>query len=89
LIVINNELFDAIPIIKFAFHQGQWCEILIDNDLENSKSQAINFKYTFSPPNNENVKKYLKPEVTFAGVKIKEGETYEFSPERIYLIKNL
>jgi hypothetical protein len=71
---------DAFPIHKFIFTGNQWCELLVDNDeATNSK---INFKYTISKPNNDNVTNYLQPNTTFEGIKVQEGQTYELSPER-------
>ena len=79
---MNNELLDAFPILKFIYKDGKWCEILVDNSAK-STDDNISFKYTISKPNNDNVVKYLQPEHTFQGLNIKEGETYELSPERI------
>jgi hypothetical protein len=76
---------DAFPIHKFIYTGKQWCELLVENDEANSTKDSdyrINFKYAISKPNNENVKNYLQPETTFEGLTIKEGETYELSPER-------
>jgi SAM-dependent MidA family methyltransferase len=79
---MNNELLDAFPILKFIYKDGKWCEILIDNN-DKSTQDDIQFNYRLSKPNNENVVNYLQPEITFQGLKINEGETYELSPERI------
>lgn len=85
---MNNELLDAFAIMKFIYKDGKWCEILVDND--NANDNDCNLKYTTSKPNNENVVNYLQPDQTFAGLKIREGETYELSPERNkILIKKL
>jgi SAM-dependent MidA family methyltransferase len=84
---LNNELLDAFPILKFIYKDGKWCEILVDNDSDMSTEDNINFKYTTSKPNNENVVNYLQPENTFQGLKISEGETYELSPERNLKLK--
>jgi SAM-dependent MidA family methyltransferase len=74
---------DAFPINKFIFTGGQWCEVLVDFDEPNSNADyKINFKYAISNPNNENVTNYLQPATTFKDIKVKEGETYELSPER-------
>lgn len=82
--MLNNELLDAFPILKFIYKDGKWCEILIDNDNNNKSTEDnINFKYSISKPNNENVVNFLQPESTFHNLTIREGETYEMSPERI------
>jgi NADH dehydrogenase [ubiquinone] 1 alpha subcomplex assembly factor 7 len=104
LMIINNELFDALPTKKFVFSNNYWREVLVDvdegqksddlqqniiinqNSLEVPKNlNEINFKFTLSAPNNENVVKYLDPQNTFVeqGIKVKEGEAYEFSPEQV------
>jgi NADH dehydrogenase [ubiquinone] 1 alpha subcomplex assembly factor 7 len=105
LIVINNELFDALPIKKFVYKESYWREVLIDvedSNKENKKilteyseineqktftepKDKIKFKFSTSNPNNENVIKYLDPQNTFTeqGIKVKEGDSYEFSPEQI------
>jgi NADH dehydrogenase [ubiquinone] 1 alpha subcomplex assembly factor 7 len=103
LMIINNELFDALPTKKFVFSENFWREVLIDidegkksddktnlifdeNSLEVPKNiNEINFKYTLSAPNNESVVRYLDPQNTFneQGIKVKEGEAYEFSTEQV------
>lgn len=77
LIILNNELFDAFPIQKYIFKNGKWHEVLIDSD------SSSGFKYTISQPENINVKTYLEPEKTFKNIVVSEGDTYEYSPERI------
>lgn len=36
---MNNELFDAFPIMKFVYTKGEWCEVLVDNDNEDDKEK--------------------------------------------------
>ncbi len=83
MVIVNNEFFDALPILKFIYKNGGWREILIDIQKENEEQQnKLNFNFTESEINSPNVLRYLQPESTFAGFKIKEGDTYELSPER-------
>lgn len=93
LIIINNELFDALPTKRFIFNENSWKEVLVDiikpedvkdSDDSNNKSK-YNFKFGYSAPNSENVVKYLDPVNTFTeqGIDVKEGDGYEFSPEQI------
>lgn len=103
LIIINNELFDALPTKKFVFSENHWRELLIDVDEkkeenesnlivftnkesnDDKKGNQIKFKYSLSPPNTDNVLKYLNPESTFVeqGIMAQEGDSYEFSVDQI------
>jgi NADH dehydrogenase [ubiquinone] 1 alpha subcomplex assembly factor 7 len=82
LVIINNELFDALPFKQFIFKENAWREVMVDiirpedrknkiqmtsNDLEiNEHNNKIEFKYSYSAPNSESVIKYLQPDITFA-----------------------
>jgi SAM-dependent MidA family methyltransferase len=82
-----------LPTKKFLFKNNQWHEVMVSVDEDNTKiaENKINFKFVPSQPNNESVVKYLQPEKTFGemGIKMKEGDTYEFSLERKNLVKYL
>ena len=80
LMIINNELFDALPTKKFVFSENYWREVLVDIERgETNKNKIIltqesiprpdpdeiKFKYTLSPPNSESVVRYLDPQNTF------------------------
>jgi len=79
LIIVNNELFDAFPIMKFIYTEKGWCELLVD--LKEDFDTDADFKFSKSEVDNINVKNYLQPEKTFEGIKFKEGDQYEFSPD--------
>ena len=84
MIIVNNELFDAFPIMKFVYTEKGWCELLVD--VEKEHITDADFKFSMSEPNTENVKNLLQPENTFEGMKFKEGDQYEFSPDCINII---
>lgn len=79
MIIVNNELFDAFPIMKFIYTEKGWCEQLVD--LKEEYLTDADFKFALSEPNNANVKNLLQPEKTFGDIKFKEGDQYEFSPD--------
>jgi hypothetical protein len=62
--------------------------VTVDDDTTNIAENKINFKFVNSDANSESVVKYLQPEKTFGemGIKPKEGDTYEFSLERIFIL---
>ncbi len=79
MIIVNNELFDAFPIMKFIYTEKGWCELLVD--LKEDFLTDADFKFSKSEVDTSNVKNLLKPEKTFEGIKFKEGDQYEFSPD--------
>jgi len=79
LIIVNNELYDAFPIMKFVYKDNGWCELLVD--LKDEFEDDARFKYVFSEQNTKNVQTFLKPEKTFEGMKFHDGDEYEFSPD--------
>lgn len=76
---MNNELYDAFPIMKFVYKNSGWCELLVD--LKDEFDDDAKFKYDYSEPNTKNVQTFLQPEKTFEGLKFHEGDEYEFSPD--------
>lgn len=85
LIVLANELFDALPINKITYNNGVWKEILIGlKDKEetlNTKDSPL--KYVLSENETEIIKKFIKPEETFHGLTVNEGYKYEISIQSI------
>jgi len=56
----------------------------MDNDKDLSSkllNKDVKLEFTHSEVNTDNVKKLLKPDVSFVGVDLKEGDTYEISPQ--------
>jgi len=65
--------------MKFVYTEKGWCELLVD--LKEEFLTDADFKFSMSEPNTQNVNTLLQPEKTFEGIKFKEGDQYEFSPD--------
>jgi NADH dehydrogenase [ubiquinone] 1 alpha subcomplex assembly factor 7 len=89
LIIINNELFDALPSKQFIYKENAWREVMVDivrpedknnkiqlisNDTRDEAPNKIEFKYSYSAPNTESVTRYLQPDTTFGQFGIQPKE---------------
>ena len=73
LIILTNELFDALPIHKIIYKNGSWKEVIIKLD----ENKRLMFSNTTEPT--DIINKFIIPEVTFNGLKLEENDEYEYS----------
>ena len=102
VVILCNEIFDALPVAIFENTKYGWCEKLVglspladgshtqDKDFQDKAKNY--FQWEHGIPNSDSVKKLLNPEKLFNNSHVKEklqiGDTIEIAPKSLIMMNS-